>query len=571
MAEYKNFPESVRRQRLIDCALGKLEADLIISNVNVFHLTDGALENCNIAIIDGTIAGLGRYSKAVRCIDGKGCYALPGFIDSHVHLESSHLLPWEYEKLVLPHGTTTVICDPHEMANVTGEQAFEFFFNTAGKINLSMIVNLSSCVPATGFETSGAVIDARTIARWKQRHPESRLAEFMNLPGLFSGDPDVLAKISLFKHIDGHCPLTGGRELNACAAAGIANCHESTACAEAEEKLRRGMRVLIREGSAAKDLENLLPLLTEQNSPFLSFCSDDRSPLEIAGEGHIDAMIRRAIKSGASPLAAYRAAAWSAAAGAGLADRGLLAPGKKADIVLLSNLEECAIEQVFINGKNIAELPETEVDVPENFLHTVKCSRVSEKDFEIRSSCPDTPVIEIQNGSIITGFAAVKLPIHGGIKIPSPEQDILKAAVIERHGRNGNIGLGFVRGSGLKSGAIATTVAHDSHNICVIGSSDRDMAAAVNALVEMQGGMSVAKDGQVIARVPFPVCGLLSMLTAENLNRQLRGVLQAAHDAGCQLQEPFQQLSFLALPVIPHLKLTDRGLFDVDRFEHISV
>lgn len=317
------------KKQLIDCALGNIAADMLITNVNVFHLSDGTLEQSDIAICNGMIAGVGSYKQGKKIIDGSGLYAVPGFIDCHVHWESSHLLPNEYEKLALQHGVTTSVCDPHERANVVGEKAFEFFFDAAQKLDMSLRVNFSSCVPATPFETSGAEIDSKTILKWHEKYPHSTLAELMNVPGLLLGDPEVLAKVELFDRFDGHCPMLSGKELNACSAAGVVNCHESTGIAEAVEKIHRGMTVLIREGSAARDLEALLPLVTEKNSPFIAFCTDDRSPLDIAEAGHIDSMIRRCIEYGASPLAAYRAASWSGAINARLDDRGLIAPGRR--------------------------------------------------------------------------------------------------------------------------------------------------------------------------------------------------------------------------------------------------
>ena len=558
------------KKELIDCALGKIPADLVISNVKVFHLTDGSTELCDIAIYDGKIAGLGSYKQAKKFIDGSNLYAVPGFIDSHVHLESSHLLPQNYEKLVLPHGVTTAFCDPHEVANVVGEKAFEYFFDAAKKLNMTLKVNLSSCVPATYFETAGAEITSSVIKKWYKLHPESTLAELMNVPGLLNGDTEVLAKAELFDRIDGHCPLTTGKDLNAYAAVGVVNCHESTSVKEASEKLRRGFQVLIREGSAAKDLDTLTPLITIANSPFISFCSDDRSPLEIIQSGHLDSMIRRAIASGADPLAVYRASSWSSAIHYKMHDRGLIAPGKRADIVLLSDLTKCTIKNVLIKGKEISSLPETNIPLPPQLLNTVKRTAVTAKDFKISSTVASTPVIGIKPNSLITEKIYYKLPIINGQKQSDLTCDVIKLAVLERHGKNGNIGLGFVHGLGIKSGAIASTNAHDSHNICVAGSSDEDMAVAVNALISMQGGLVVVKNKKVIFQVAFPIAGLLSNLPAEKLSAQLRTLAEAACTIGCTLPEPFQQLSFLALPVIPHLKLTDKGLFDVDVFQHIK-
>lgn len=560
-----------QKKRSIDCALSRTEADLLIKDVNVFHLTDGSVETCDLAVIGGKIAGLGSYSAGKTVIDGSGLFAVPGFVDCHVHLESSHLLPNEYERLVVPHGVTTALCDPHELANVVGEKAFDFFYSAAEQLTMSLIVRLSSCVPATPFETAGAAIDPETIRKWKGIHPESALAELMNVPGLLNGDPDVLAKAAMFDRIDGHCPLLAPNALNACAAAGVVNCHESTFYTEAQEKLRRGIQVFIREGSAAKNLEELLPLITVENSPFISFCTDDLSPLEIVSTGHIDSMIRRSIAAGVPPLAAYRAASWSGANHAGLTDRGLLAPGRRADIVLLSDLEKCTIQEVIVNGIPHRSLPETTCTVPEDFYHSVKCREVTAEDFACRSQNSRTNVIGVESGSLITEKMLFDLPVEQGEKRIDLSQDILKMAVLERHGKNGNIGLGFVHGFGIRQGALAATVAHDSHNICVVGTSDEDIAAAVNALIRQQGGLAVVQQGQVTASLPFPIAGLLTDRSHQEFNADLKKVMAAAAATGCALQEPFQQLSFLALPVIPHLKLTDKGLFDADIFQHIPM
>lgn len=567
----KRSDPAEEKKHLIECAAGKRPADLIIAGVTVLHLTDGTLEECDIAIIDGKIAGLGKYTCGKSVIDGRGLFAVPGFIDSHVHLESSHLLPNEYERLVVPHGVTTSICDPHELANVVGEKAFAYFFSAAEKLTMSLIVHLSSCVPATPFETAGAQIDAAAISKWKALHPESRLAELMNVPGLLACEEDLLVKAALFDCIDGHCPMLSNEELNGVAAAGVVNCHESTLLEEAAGKLRRGLQVFIREGSAAKNLDNLIPLITIENSPFLSFCTDDRSPLEIENEGHIDSMIRRAIEKGADPLAVYRVASWSAANHAGLRDRGLIAPGKRADIVLLNDLKTCQIRDVIVKGIPSAMLPAAETSAPAEFTNSVKCKMALPEDFIFHSEKKETLIIDTVPGSLITEKLVRDLPLADGKKMCDPSSDILKIAVMERHGRNGNIGLGFVHGFGLKNGALATTVAHDSHNICVVGSSEKDMAEAVNALILQQGGFTVVQNGKVTAGLHFPVAGLFTDRSCKELNKELKKIMEAVSQTGCTLPEPFQQLSFLALPVIPHLKLTDRGLFDADIFQHIFI
>ncbi len=544
----------------IDMALGDAKASLVIKNVRIFHLTDGSFEDADIAIADDVIVGIGKDYHGVREIDATGLIAVPGFIDSHLHIESSMMTPQEYEKCALVHGVTTAACDPHELANVVGTAAFEYFFDCAKHLSMTLLVRLSSCVPATDLETAGAAVTASDLEEWHRRHPEAALAEFMNVPGILFKDAEVLRKLQLFDFIDGHCPIVGGRALNAVAAVGVRNCHESSFLVEAQEKLRRGLQVLIREGSVARNLDTLMPLLTIENSPFLAFCTDDRNPLDLQEEGYIDRMIARVIAAGVPPLVAYRVASLSAAHGFGLHDRGLIAPGRRADIALLSDLNSCTVERVFVNGKPSEEIQHdySAMPVPDCFRNTVKCRALTADDFREEAK-GEVPVIGIQDGNIVTEF--LKMPANAG--------DVLQVAVIERHGKNGNIGRGHVRGFGLKRGAIASSVGHDSHNLCVVGTNPLDMALAVNALRESQGGFAVANGGKITGHVPLPFAGLFSDQPSEIIADQLRVLYKAVRDCGCHLKAPFLQLAFIPLPVIPHLKLTDKGIVDVDAFKII--
>ena len=429
----------------IDMALGDAKASLVIKNARIFHLTDGSFEDADIAIgDDGVIVGIGGDYHAVREIDATGLIAVPGFIDSHLHIESSMMTPQEYEKCALTHGVTTAACDPHELANVVGTAAFEYFFDCAEQLSMTLLVRLSSCVPATDLETAGAAVTASDLAEWHRRHPEAALAEFMNVPGILFKDAKVLKKLSLFDFIDGHCPLVSGKNLNAVIAAGILNDHESSRLDEAQEKLRRGLLVLIREGSVARNLDTLMPLLTIENSPFLAFCTDDRNPLDLQQDGYIDSMIARVISRGVLPLVAYRVASLSAAHGLGLRDRGLIAPGKRADIALLSDLNSCKIEKVFVNGIPADEISycDNEMPSPDLFQNTVKCREMTPNDFCFDAK-GEVPVIGVQDGNIVTDF----------LKMPADAEDVLPIAVIERHGKNGNVGKGFVHGFGMKTGA----------------------------------------------------------------------------------------------------------------------
>ena len=545
----------------ISVALKREKADLVIKNANIFHLTTGKFELADIAVVNGLIAGIGHGYAADSEYDAQGRTVVPGFIDVHTHIESSMVTPRQFEQCVLPHGVTTVVCDPHELANVVGEAAFDYFFKSAENMDLDMQVRLSSCVPATPLETAGAVITSAILKKWHERYPTAGLAEFMNVPGVLFEDEEVMAKLRLFDYVDGHCPLLSGDGLNAYVCAGIRNCHETSTVAEAEEKISRGLHVFIREGTAARNLNDLLPIITLQNSPFIAFCTDDRNPLEIAEKGHLDTIIARVIAAGVEPLVAYRVASMSAAEGLGLHDRGIIAPGKRADIVLLDDLKTCKVAATFAKGKlfSARELPLE--NVPDEFLHTVHCRDVTADDFIVQKHGAKTPVIGVIDGSLITDFLLMD---------PDKEEDVLPMAVLERHGKNGNIGRAFVHGFGMKRGALASSVGHDSHNLCVVGTNTTDMAVAVNALRQTQGGLCVAIDGKVAGLLPLPVAGLMSNLPHGVVEKQIRAVQAAAELTGTTLHEPFMMLAFLPLPVIPYLKLTDCGLVDVQKFKIIG-
>jgi adenine deaminase len=435
---------------------------------------------------------------------------------------------------------------------------------------MDLRVQLSSCVPATEFETSGARLEAADLAPFRAHPKVIGLAEFMNFPGVLAKDPGVLAKLEAFSdsHIDGHAPLLAGRDLNAYLAAGIRTDHEATSYEEAREKLLKGMTVLIREGSVSKDLAALGPLISADTSAFLAFCTDDRNPLEIAEEGHIDYMIRRAIEMGAPLHHVYRMASWSAANAFGLRDRGLIAPGWRADIVLLDDLETCAVRKVIAGGRKVGpELFAARAQLSPVGFDSMRASAVSADDFRVPAANAATQVIGVVPGRIITERMNAELSPRNGEKSADPGRDILKVAVVARHGKNRNIGRGFVQGFGLNRGALASSVGHDSHNICVVGTDDADMAVAVNRLIEMRGGFAVAAGGEVRADLALPVAGLMSDRSFEDVHRALIPLRAAAKALGGTLTEPFLQAAFLPLPVIPHLKITDFGLFDVDRFE----
>ncbi len=546
---------------------GAAPADLVIRNLRLLDLVTGALVETDVAIRSARIVGTyGRY-EGRRVLEGGGRIAVPGFIDTHLHVESSLIAPQEFERCVLPHGVTTAICDPHEMANVLGTAAFDYFLASAERMVMDLRVNLSSCVPATDLETAGARLAAADLLPYLKHPKVIGLAEFMNFPGVLARDPHCLEKLEAFagRHIDGHAPLLRGQALNGYIAAGIRTEHEATTAEEALEKMQKGMTVLIREGSVCKDLAALAPLLTPSTAGFMAFCTDDRNPLEIAHEGHLDFLIRSAIARGVAPLAAYRAASLSAARAFGLEDRGMIAPGRRADIVLLDDLETCVVSAVIAGGRIVEEaLFEAREAVPPVGLDSMRAAPVRAAQLAVRGAA-EQPVIGVIPGQIITEHLTLRLPERDGCILPDPLHDVSKVCVIARHGRNNNIGRGFVRGFGMRSGAIASSIGHDSHNICVVGQSDDDMAMAVNRLSDIGGGFVVVAGGRVLGELPLPIAGLMSDRPFEEVAAALERLRDVARGIGSGLQEPFLQLAFLPLPVIPHLKITDQGMLDVDR------
>lgn len=552
---------------------GDRPADIVLRGGRVFDVITGDMIDGDVAITGGVIVGIGADYEGARVEDVSGLILVPGFIDTHLHIESSLITPFEFDRCVTPRGVTTAICDPHEIANVLGVDGIRYFLDAASETVMDIRVNLSSCVPSTEMETAGARIDADDLAPLMDHPQVIGLAEFMNYPGVIHRDPAAIAKLQLFegRHIDGHAPLLSGRDLNAYIAAGIRTEHEATTAEEAREKLQKGMRVLIREGSVSKDLDALLPLLTEATSAYMCLCTDDRNPLDIGEHGHLDYMIRHAISKGTSPLAVYRAASLSAAEAFGLKDRGHIAPGKRADIVAVRSLAACDAVRVWSNGVEATESAfAARQIVPTIGRGSVKAPVVTGRSFRSGSNRAQTDVIGILPGKIITEHLHYDIPVENGDKRPDIARDLVRIAVVERHGKNGNIATGFVKGFGLRSGAIASTVCHDHHNIAVVGADYDDMALAANRLGEIEGGFVVAAGGQVLAELALPVAGLMSLMTFEEVRERLVQLRAAARSLGVTLEEPFLQLAFLALPVIPMLKITDRGLVDVTKFEIIG-
>ena len=558
--------------RLISQGRGDTPADLVLRGGVVWDMVTGSKIGGDVAICGDTIVGIGADYEGERVIDVTGQTLVPGFIDTHLHIESSLVTPHEFDRCVGPRGVTTAICDPHEIANVIGVAGIEYFLDCALETVMDIRVNLSSCVPSSHMETAGAQIEAPDLVPLMDHPQVTGLAEFMNYPGVIFQDPGCMAKLEAFRgrHIDGHCPQLVGRDLNAYIAAGIRTEHEATTAEEAREKLQKGMRVLIREGSVSKDMHALQPLLNDVTSAYMCLCTDDRNPLDISEHGHLDYMIRELIRLGCPPLAVYRAASLSAAEAFGLKDRGQIAPGKRADIVVLDDIADCRATLVLSGGVVMDEAAFAARTVtPPVGRGSVKIGTIRADHFRTGGNRRRTDVIGIIPGKIITEHLHETIPITDGDKRPDLARDLIKIAVVERHGINGNIATGFVKGFGLKAGAIASTVCHDHHNIAVVGADYGDMAMAANRLGDLQGGFVVVRDGTVLAELSLPVAGLMSDRPFEEVHESLIALRTAAGSLGVTLVEPFLQLAFLALPVIPALKITDRGMVDVEKFEII--
>jgi adenine deaminase len=555
---------------LIAMARGEEPADLWLKNAQVVNVLSAEIHPADVAIYDGRVVGFGQY-EARQTIDLEGRYLCPGFIDGHVHLESSMVQPSEFARAVVPHGTTAVVADPHEIANVLGLDGVRYILEASEGLPLTVYVMLPSCVPATEMETAGAELSAADLATLLDHPHVLGLAEMMNFPGVLFRVPEVLEKIGMAgqRPVDGHAPGLSGKDLNAYVAAGVRSDHECTTLDEAREKLRLGMHIFIREGTTARNLRNLLPLVTPANARRCHFVTDDRHPEDLLSEGHIDDLVRKAVTQGLDPVIAVQMASINTAEYFGLQNVGAIAPGYRADLLVVDDLERFGIAQVFADGQLVAEegrfLPPP-AEFPRVPLESTMHLDLGNLDFSIAAGEGPAKVIGVIPEQVITEKLSAQVPVKNGQAVADPARDLLKMAVVERHRNTGNVGLGFVKGFGLRKGAIASSVAHDSHNIVVVGSDDADMRAAVEAVVEMGGGQVVMADGQVKTRLPLPIAGLMSDQPLEEVRDRIEALTAAAQELGCVLPDPLMTMSFLALPVIPSLKLTDKGLVDVEQF-----
>jgi adenine deaminase len=559
------MPDLARR---LAVARGDELADVVIDGGRVFSAFTREWLECDVAIVDGFVAGLGEYAGK-EVVHAGGKHVVPGFVDAHMHLESSKLLVDEFARLVLPMGTTTVVADPHEIANVLGTDGVHWLADLADEVPLDIYFMASSSVPASKFESPRRALTAGDLEGLLRRRRVIGLAEMMNYPGVIAGDPGELEKLALdASHVDGHAPGVLGKDLQAYAAAGIRSDHELSTVEEGRERLRAGMWVLVREATAARNLEALLPLVEEFGPARLAFCTDDREPEHIAAEGHMNSIVRVAVGRGLAVEDALVMASLNGAVCHGLSHLGALAPGFQADLLVLPDLESFEPELVLKRGRPVEEIARP--DVPEWVKSTVRIQPVASNDFQIPWEGGSARVIELIEGQIVTGASAEEPKVEDGFAVADSARDLAKIAVVERHLGTGRIGLGFVRGFGLERGAMASTIAHDAHNIVVVGMEDDDMARAVQRLAEIGGGLVVIADRGVQAELPLPIAGLLSDAPLSEVVEASGACVGAAKALGCTYPAPFQTLSFLALSVIPKLKITDQGLIDVDRFELVS-
>ncbi len=563
---------------LIDVAAGTVKADIVLKNARIINVFTERIEEADVAILGDTIAGIGRYHGGIE-IDLEGKYVCPGFMDGHIHLESSMVSPREFERAVLPHGTTSVVTDPHEITNVAGADGLRYILDETEGLTLDVYVMMPACVPCTAIDESGAVFEAKDIRPWYAQERVLGLAEMMNSVGVINKEEDILQKIADVKNcgklIDGHAPLLSGNGLNAYAGAGVLSDHECSNAQEAIEKLSLGQWIMIREGTAAMNLEALISLCEAPYYQRCLFVTDDKHPGDLIEKGHIDYIIRKAVRLGADPVHAIKMATWNPAQYFRLHDRGAVAPGYRADLVILEDLTNFRVCGVYKDGKPAFEAekkaPKPRTDYP-RVWDSFHMPEVSEADLTIRTNGSIERVIELIPGKLLTRELLIPKIEKAGFPIGvDPDQDILKAIVFERHKNTGHRGIGFVKGYGIKKGAVASSVAHDSHNLIVIGASDQDILLAANCVRKNGGGLSVVIDGRVAGELPLPIAGLMSELSAEETEERLEKLKKLCRDIGLSEGiDPFMTLGFVSLPVIPQLRLTTRGIVDVGKQEMLE-
>ena len=559
---------SASLERRIAVARGDEPADLVLRGGRVFAAFTREWLSVDVAVVDGVVAGLGEY-EGRETLDVSGRYVVPGFVDAHVHIESSKLMVDEFARLVLPLGTTAVVADPHEIANVLGTDGVHWLLDASEELPLEVFFMAPSCVPASHFESPRRALTIGDLEGLLRRTHVLGVAEMMNFPGVISGASAELAKLRLAAHVDGHAPGLAGKRLNAYAAAGIGSDHEAALLEEGRERLRAGMWLLIREASAARNLSALIPLAREYGSSRIAFCTDDREPEHIADEGHINSMVRAAVALGVPPEDALVMASLNPSLYHGLRHLGAIAPGYQADMLLLTDLESFVPELVLKAGRPVRTVES--VSAPDWVRHSVRVRPAGSADFRIPWPGGAARVIGLVPDQIVTEALVEELTLHDGCAVADPDRDLAKIAVLERHLGTGRIGLGFVRGFGLQRGAFGATVAHDAHNIVAVGADDAAMACVVARLAELEGGIVVVDGETVAAELPLPVAGLLSDRPLAEVLDASRTINAAVQRLGVHFPHPFQVLAFLALSVIPSLKITDRGLVDVDRFERVPL
>ena len=567
-------------RKRIRAAQGLEPADVVLKAGRVVNVFSGEIRRADVAVCDGMIVGLGDSYTGEEEVDVSGRWVLPGLIDGHIHIESSMLTPAGFAEALVVHGTTTVVADPHEIANVAGLDGVRYMLRESRSLPFDIFFTAPSCVPATGLETAGAELDASDLAVLKEHPRVLGLAEVMNFPGLLAGDTSVLEKIDLFRCsiLDGHCPSLTGRNLQGYRAAGIGSDHEATGLEEAKEKLDSGMFIMIREGTSARNMETLLPLVTQGTAHRFCFVSDDLHAEEIRRRGHLDFVLAKAVRLGMDPVTAVKLVTVNPAGYFGLRGRGAVAPGFCADMVVVKDLESFDVVSVYKHGRKVAEdgavtVPFPGVDEYSDCMRRkpLNTGPLSVDSFAIPHGGGKARVIEVVPGQLLTNTRLETVQQGGGAVVPDTASDILKLCVVERHRARGTIGLGLVRGFGFKRGAIAGSVAHDSHNVIGVGVTDRELHRAVDEVRRMGGGLVVVDGDEVRAAVPLEIAGLMSTKPLRTVVRDLESLKEAATGLGGTLEEPFMTLSFLALPVIPELKLTDRGLVDVGSFRIVPL